>query len=292
MAGPRRGDGPRRARSHDSGVRGSPFTGELATRASKTLPACCCASRATGSLSRTSAHPTARLESSAGRANHGPGTGPPRRRALAREALAVACSLAQATDDQAICAMVDGDRVRPSGPPPPQTEPCEAALRRIQLASAGATRRVLHGERVLAPDTLVPRIGAHDDGGGQGPARHLTGHFVFLTGGASNFVPESAITPTAILPTPTRRSGCGCVKARLGVARRQSKCSRSPAGPHRLPQSRIVAWACQHGAERSGLSGSSGTPARASRAECLPGSNMSLRRGHIRRGAASGVDPR
>lgn len=111
------------------------------------------------------------------------------RRAAYRDLLA----LTQATADYARCALAHVAGLPPTRALRRLHHAFAQVLPRVQQAIAQATRRVLHGERVPAPEKLVSLFEAHTDVIVKDRRDTYYGHKIFLTGGASGLILDCAI---------------------------------------------------------------------------------------------------
>ena len=112
-----------------------------------------------------------------------------RRRAAYRDLLA----LTQATADYASCALAHLAGLPPTRALRHLDHKLSEMLPRVQQAIAQATRRVLHGESVPAPEKLVSLFEAHADVLVKDRRETYYGHKIFLTGGASGLILDCAI---------------------------------------------------------------------------------------------------
>lgn len=114
-------------------------------------------------------------------------TGP--RRAAYRELLA----LTQATADYASYALAHVEALPPTRALRRLHRKLAQMLPRVAHAIAQATRRVLHGELVPAPEKLVSLFETHTDVIVKDRRDTYYGHKIFLTGGASGLILDCAI---------------------------------------------------------------------------------------------------
>ena len=114
-------------------------------------------------------------------------TGP--RRAAYRDLLA----LTQATADYASYALAHIEGLPPTRALRRLYHALAQMLPRVQQAIAQATRRVLHGESVPAPEKLVSLFETHTDVIVKDRRDTYYGHKIFLTGGASGLILDCAI---------------------------------------------------------------------------------------------------
>lgn len=114
-------------------------------------------------------------------------TGP--RRAAYRELLA----LTQATADYASCALAHLEELPPTRALHRLHRQLTEMLPRVERVIAQATRRVLHGEAVPAPEKLVSLFETHTDVIVKDRRDTYYGHKIFLTGGASGLILDCAI---------------------------------------------------------------------------------------------------
>ena len=112
-----------------------------------------------------------------------------RRRAAYRDLL----TLAQATADYASCALAHVARLPPTRARRRLQHALAQFLPLVQQAIAQATRRVLHGEAVPAPEKIVSLFEAHADVLVKDRRETYYGHKIFLTGGASGLILDCAI---------------------------------------------------------------------------------------------------
>lgn len=114
-------------------------------------------------------------------------TGP--RRAAYRELLGIT----QATADYASCALAHIEELPPTRALRRLRRKLTEMLPRVAQVIAQATRRVLHGEIVPAPEKLVSLFEAHTDVIVKDRRDTYYGHKIFLTGGASGLILDCAI---------------------------------------------------------------------------------------------------